>query len=76
MGGGLLYATQGSSNCGSITLQPVLSYMTSGAQILRKSFIEVGRGFSGVLLGSWTLRWRVPRMVLGVVVLGDPLLGC
>jgi hypothetical protein len=54
----------------------VLSYMTSGAQILRKSFVEVGRGFSGVLLGSRTLRWRVPRMVLSVVVLGDPLLGC
>jgi hypothetical protein len=32
-------------------------------------FIEAGSGFSGVLLGSRTLRWMMPRTDLGDVVL-------
>jgi hypothetical protein len=27
----------------------------------------VGQGFLGVLLGSWALRWMIPRTVLGDV---------
>jgi hypothetical protein len=39
-------------------------------------FIEVGRGFLGVLLGSRALMWRVPGTVLGSIMPGDALLGC
>jgi hypothetical protein len=49
--------------------------MTSGAQRLRKSFVEVGWGFLSVLLGFRALRWRVPEMVLGIDVPCDALLG-
>jgi hypothetical protein len=43
----------GSANYGSITLQPGLSYMNSGAQRLRKS---VHRGGTGLLeSSSWFL---------------------
>jgi hypothetical protein len=38
-------------------------------------FVEVGRGFLGVLLSSGVLRWRVPGTVLGVAVPGGALLG-
>jgi hypothetical protein len=43
--------------------------MTNGAQRLRMSFVEVGQGFSGILLCSWALRWMVPKTVLGAVCL-------
>jgi hypothetical protein len=42
----LLYTAQVSANFGSFTLQSGLSYMTSGAQRLRKS---VHRGWTGLL---------------------------
>jgi hypothetical protein len=50
--------------------------MTSGAQRLRRSVPRGWMGFSGILLGSRALRWRVSGTVLGAVVLGNALLGC
>jgi hypothetical protein len=38
-------------------------------------FVEVGRGFLGVLLSFRALRWRVPGTVLGVAMPGGVLLG-
>jgi hypothetical protein len=51
-GRGLLQTTQGSASYGSISLQPRLSYMTSGAQRLRKS---VRRGWTELpkRYGGW-----------------------
>jgi hypothetical protein len=37
---------------------------------------DQSRGFSGVLLGSQALRWRVPGSVLSAAETDDALLGC
>jgi hypothetical protein len=37
--------------------------------------VEVGRSFPGILLSSQALRWRVPGMVLSIIVPGGALLG-
>jgi hypothetical protein len=62
----------GSANCGSVTLHPMLSYTASGAHRDReRRFVEVGWGFSGIPPSSQALRWRVPRMILGAAVPSD-----
>jgi hypothetical protein len=47
--------------------------MTSGAPDSGGRFIAVGQGFPGVLPGSRTLRWLMPRMVHGVIALWHQL---
>jgi hypothetical protein len=41
--------------------------MASGALDRGDGFIEAGHGFSGILLGSRTLRWMMPGMIFGDV---------
>jgi hypothetical protein len=41
--------------------------MASGAPNYEGWFVEVGRGFLGILLGSRTWRWMMPGAVLGDV---------
>jgi hypothetical protein len=42
--------------------------MTSGAPDKVRQFIEVGGGFPGVPLGSQVLRWMMPEMILGDII--------
>jgi hypothetical protein len=64
---------QGFANYGMVTLQPGLSYMTSGAPDQERWFVELAWCFPGVLLGSQALEWLVPVTVLGDAI---ALLGC